>query len=311
MVGSKDLDPSNASFAKVFFNNQFCEKPVWPAEGTDLTGKTAVITGGNQGLGIETAKQLLALRLSHLILAVRSLEKGQLAAAELQKLAKDDKVRIDVWHLDMSSYASIQGFAGRVNAELPQIEYVLLNAGIRNSSFQKVKSTSHEEVMQVNYLSTVLLLVLLVPILKGKHAKSKLSDPPRITITSAALSLLAQFPNRKADPFLPSFDDPSNFNGTEQYNSSKALAQMFLWKLVDYVKVEDVILNLADPAFVRGTNLAQEAKGQAKGLAALGMKIFDLTARTPEVGASCLVDALVSKGKESHGCFLMSWKIHP
>jgi NAD(P)-dependent dehydrogenase (short-subunit alcohol dehydrogenase family) len=307
MAGSKDLPASTASFAKVFFSNQFLEKPVWPADGTDLTGKTAIITGGNQGLGYETAKQLLALRISHLILAVRSIEKGELAATELRKTAKNAKVKINVWHLDMSSYASIQEFAKRVDTELVQVDYVLLNAGVRNLSFRTVEGTLHEETIQVNYLSTMLLLTLLLPILKRKRQISKAPEPPRITITSAALAYTAQFNNRHADRFLSSYDDAGHFNSMEYYSASKAMGQMFLWKLVDYVKAEDVIVNLADPAFVRGTSLGRDVKGAAR----LGMKVFESAGRTPEVGASCLVDAMVTKGKESHGCFLMSWKIHP
>lgn len=86
------------------------------------------------------------------------------------------------------------------------------------------------------------------------------------------------------------------------------MAHMFLWKLVDYVSANDVIVNLADPAWCKGTGLARDAKGGMK----VGVKIFGaLTGRTVKVGASCFVDAVVNKGKESHGCFLMSWRIHP
>ena len=43
----------------------------------------------------------------------------------------------------------------------------------------------------------------------------------------------------------------------------------------------------------------------------VGLCVEQGGARSPKVGASCYVDAVVSKGKESHGCFLMSWKVHP
>ena len=307
MVGSKDLQPSTVGFGKVFFNNQFREKPIWPPKGTDLWGETAIITGSNQGLGYEAAKQLLGLNISTLILAVRSIDKGKAAAQQLRESTVNKRAKIEVWELDMSSYPSIQAFVRRVDAELPKIEYVLLNAGVMGLKFRTVGSTKHEEILQINYLSTMLLLVLLLPVLKHKHAAGDEKEPPHITITSAALSLIARIPNRDAKPFLPSFDDPKQFNAQEHYNSSKAMAHMFLWKLVEYVNADDVVVNLADPAWVRGTSLTRDVSGPAK----LGMKLFEMTGRTPEVGASCLVDGLVSKGKESHGCFLMSWKIHP
>ena len=83
---------------------------------------------------------------------------------------------------------------------------------------------------------------------------------------------------------------------------------MFLWKLFDYVSADEVIINLADPGAVKGTELARDAKGGMK----VAAKLFGaLAGRTMKVGASCLVDAVVNKGKESHGCFLMSWQIHP
>ncbi|MCJ1239315.1 hypothetical protein MMC14_007309 [Varicellaria rhodocarpa] len=304
MVGSKDLQPSATPFfPSVFFNNQFRAKPQWPSPGTSLSGKTAIITGGNTGLGYETAVQLLGLRLSNLILAVRSLEKGDAAAAKLRQLYP--KASIEAWQLDMSLYDSIQAFAGRVESQLSRIDIIILNAGVIKLNFATVKSTGHEECLQVNYLSTMLLAILFLPILKAKGPLG--GQPAHLTIVNAALTLAAKFPNRNANPLLPSFDDPKTFDSGEHYNSSKLLAHMFLWKLIDYVSPEDVIVNLADPAWVRGTELARDAKGMMK----IGLMLFGNLGRTPKVGASCFVDAVVNKGKESHGCFLMSWQIHP
>lgn len=305
MVGSKDLQPSTTPFfPNVFFHNQFCAKPQWPAPNTSLSGKTAIITGGNTGLGYEAGLQLLGLRLSRLILAVRSLEKGEAAAAKLRQL--NPKASVEVWQLDMSSYESIQAFARQVENQLSRIDIVILNAGLIKLNFTTVKSTGHQETVQVNYLSTMLLAVLLLPILKAKGPPG--GQPAHLTIVSAALTLAAKFPNRESNPLLPSFDDPKTFDSSEHYNSSKLLAHMFLSELVDYVSADDVIVNLADPAWCKGTEFVRDATGVVK----VGAKLFAaLTGRTQQVGASCYVDAVVNKGKESHGCFLMSWQIHP
>lgn len=304
MVGSKDLQPSHISFGKVFYNNQFREHPVGPSPGTNLSGKTAIITGGNTGLGYEAALQLLDLKLSKLILAVRSLERGEAAAAKLRKLHPN--AIVEVWQLDMCSYPSVLAFASRVDSQLSRIDIALLNAGGMRLEFTLNKSTGHEWTMQVNYLSTMLLALLLLPILKAKGKTD--GSPARLTIVSAALTLAAKFPNKNAIPLLTSFDDPKNFDQQETYNSSKLLAHMFLWKLVDYVSADDVIVNLADPAWCKGTELTRDIKGARMKLA---FKAFGMLGRTPEVGASCFVDAIVNHGKESQGCFLMSWKIHP
>ncbi|KAK0720988.1 hypothetical protein B0H67DRAFT_600314 [Lasiosphaeris hirsuta] len=305
MVGSKDLEPSHAPFfPNVFLHNQFRAKPQWPAPGTSLAGKIAIITGGNSGLGYEAGLQLLDLSLSRLILAVRSIERGEAAAAKLRRLYPHST--IDVWELEMSSYASIQAFTKRVDEQLPRLDMAILNAGVMRFHFQRVTSTGHEEIIQVNYLSTMLLALLLLPILKAKRAGP---SPARLTIISAALTLNAKFPERAATPLLASFDDPRTFDRQERYQTSKLLAHMFMWNLVDYVSADDVIVNLADPAWVKGTELVRDGTGPVVRAA---FKVFGATTgRTPRLGASCYVDAVINKGKEAHGCFLMSWSIHP
>lgn len=49
----------------------------------------------------------------------------------------------------------------------------------------------------------------------------------------------------------------------------------------------------------------------ATGAMKVGMKLFGTLGRTPKVGASCFIDAIVNHGKKSHGTFIMSWQIHP
>lgn len=303
MVGSKDLEPSNAPFYKIFINNQFCAKPQRPPLDTDLSPRTAIVSGGNTGLGYQTAIQLLDLKLSHLILAVRSPERGEAAAAKLRQ--KYPSAQIEVWKLDLSFYDSIQAFARRVET-LSRIDIVILNAGVVRLNYTLVESTGHEENLQINYLSTVLLATLLLPTLKSKGPPD--GTPARLTIVNAAVALAAEFPNRVSKPLLPSFKDPKIFNGEQNYTSSKLLVQMYLWKLVDYVSVDDVVVNLADPAWCKGTDLERDATGAMK----VGIKVMSaIAARTKEIGASCFVDAAISKGKDSHGCFIMSWEIHP
>ncbi len=305
MVGSKDLEPSQDSFGKIFFQNQFQAKPQWPAPGTTLSGKTAVVTGANTGLGYEACLQLLGLELSRLVLAVRSLDKGEAAANKMRALFP--KASIEVWQLDMCSYESVQAFARRIESELPRLDIALLNAGMIKFTFNTVKSTGHEETLQVNYLSTILLAILLLPAMKAKRPRD--GPPARLTIVSAALTLAAKFPERDRVPVLAAFDDAKLFTNDETYNSTKLLAHMFLWNLADCVSADDVIVNLADPAWCKGTQLAREVTGVGM---RLGVKLFGATTgRSPKVGASCFVDAIVNKGAESHGCFLMSWKIHP
>ncbi|MCJ1376919.1 hypothetical protein MMC17_000009 [Xylographa soralifera] len=306
MVGSKDLAPSDTPFfPNTFFSNQFMAKTQWPPGNTDLSGKTAIVTGSNIGMGYEAATQLLGLGLSRLIVAVRSLDKGETAAATMRK--RYPTAQIEVLQLDLCSYESVQAFAKQVDTELKRIDIVILNAGRARMTYNKCDSTGHEESFQVNYLSTILLTVLLLPILK---AKGPPGQPAHLTISSAALTLDTKFVQKDKDPLIPALDDPANFDRGDTYRVTKLLCQMFLWNLVDHVSANDVVINLADPGFVRGTNFARDL-ADAMVVKAIFTFFGLIAGRTPKVGASCYIDAVVNKGKESHGCFLMSWKVHP
>jgi len=257
MTGSKDMPAdTRAYFPRQLFEAQFCATPQYPPKGTDLRNHVAIITGSNTGLGYESARQLLALQLSHLVIAVRSISKGEAAATRLRQ--QYPKATIEVRPLDMSDYSSIQAFVRNIQ-DLPRIDYVILNSGLIGQTFQANSSTGHEETFQVNYLSTVLLAMLLLPELKARNRGAG-SKPPIMTLVNSGLSTAARFKHSKASPLVPSFDDPKNFD-MDRYNVTKLLAHMWLWKLAEYVSAEDVIVSLVDPSYVKGTELHRDAGG--------------------------------------------------
>ena len=229
----------------MFRQNQFKTTISIPPQSSRLQDKTAIITGANSGLGFECAKQMLGAGLSHLILAVRSSTKGEAAANQLRSLTKT--ASIDVWALDMEDYESIQSFAHRCET-LQQIDYVVLNAGVSGTTFTTAK-TGHETMIQVNYLSTVLLAVLLLPILKAKGQS-------HLTVVSSATTRQQTFPNRDVRPLLSSFDDTSitPFD-TNRYGMSKLLGQMAFERIAEYVDPKDVIITLVEPGWVKQTGL--------------------------------------------------------
>ena len=305
MVASKDLPTFPKNFAKVFWNNQFKVKIPLPSEREfgSLVGKVAIVTGANQGF--EAARQLLTLGLSHLVVAVRSLDKGKAAATKLA--TANPSAKIDVWGLDMESYESIQVFVRKCNTELPRIEYAVLNAGGAPTNFNKVPSTGHETAIQVNHLSTILLTILLLPVLK---AKSTRQDPARLTVINSVTAHLCKFPNHAQRPLLTSFDDPKNppWDPQERYGVSKLLPQLFLIKLTECVKSDDVIINMVDPGLTKGTSLGRDASGL---VLLLSKAFFGIAGRTVDRGAATYIDALLGHGKEAHGCFLMNTEIAP
>jgi NAD(P)-dependent dehydrogenase (short-subunit alcohol dehydrogenase family) len=297
-------DRAPTSFLLTVFKSQLLPRPSGPPADTGLTGQVAIITGANSGIGYQASRHFLSLGLAHLILAVRSQERGESAATKLRTDYPDAK--IEVWLLEMDSYPSIQAFCRRADAELARLDITILNAGIMPLEFTK-SETGHEEMLQVNYLSTFLLAILMLPICKSK---APLGAPGRLTIVSSGTALFAKLSNRDERPFLASFDDPITypFNPQDRYFSSKALGHLFFVRMLEYLNADDVIVNLVEPGMIKGTNLHRDAKGAIEWVLAAWK---GLLGRTLDDGAWTYVDAAVVKGKESHGCFIMDCAIHP
>jgi NAD(P)-dependent dehydrogenase (short-subunit alcohol dehydrogenase family) len=93
----------------------------------DQTGRTAVITGANTGLGYETAAALAACG-ARVVLAVRNLDKGK-AAADLI-LRRTPGADVSLQELDLTSLASVEEAAGQLRADLERIDLLINNAGV-------------------------------------------------------------------------------------------------------------------------------------------------------------------------------------
>ncbi|HMK12642.1 MAG TPA: SDR family NAD(P)-dependent oxidoreductase, partial [Acidimicrobiales bacterium] len=74
----------------------------------DQTGKLAVVTGANSGIGLETARRLAGAG-AEVVLAVRNPEKGKAAIEDIRSTVPDAAVRVGV--LDLASLASVESFA--------------------------------------------------------------------------------------------------------------------------------------------------------------------------------------------------------
>jgi NAD(P)-dependent dehydrogenase (short-subunit alcohol dehydrogenase family) len=93
----------------------------------DQTGRTAVITGANTGLGYETATALAA-KGAHVVLAVRNLEKGKAAADLITTRTPGASVALQ--ELDLSSLESIRGAADQLRSDYDEIDLLINNAGV-------------------------------------------------------------------------------------------------------------------------------------------------------------------------------------
>ncbi|KAF5020644.1 hypothetical protein F66182_7321 [Fusarium sp. NRRL 66182] len=296
-MAPKSLDLKPDSYR--FIQSQFA-KPVPIPKETSLAGGTVIITGANIGIGYGAAEMMLSLHLTRLIIAVRTRSKGESAAAQLR--TEFPSAQIDVWEVDMASFESVRAFANKCET-LDRIDLVLLNAGIQLPKFE-LSPDGHETSYQVNYLSTVLLATLLLPTLKHK---APAGQPGRLTITNSGTALIVdRFRSAAHEKVLPFFDDPATYSVMNAYSSQKALAHFWVLKLAERVKADDVVVNLVDPGLVKNTGLQRNGNIFLRSIGGVFKSLFG---RTVEQGASTLVHAGVVLGKESHGSYIMDWRI--
>jgi NAD(P)-dependent dehydrogenase (short-subunit alcohol dehydrogenase family) len=301
-MASITLQPGRSELMRLINMARSANRTVNPAP--SLAGKTAIITGATSGFGLAAAHLFATLGISNLILGVRSVERGEVAASSIRKA--NPGIEVGVWELDMLNYRSVQSFAIRCKS-LARVDMAILNAGIYSVEFARATATGHEEVLQVNYLSTALLAILLLPTLREKHPQD---SPGRLTIVGSSLGLTAKFPERNAVPLLPALD--AEWAGmaaaSERYAMSKTLIFMLVLKLSQLVSEDHVILNVVEPGFSQSTNFGSGVSGPLK----LVLRVLHiLIGRTPEQAAWTYVDATATRGKETHGCFLNNWEIYP
>jgi NAD(P)-dependent dehydrogenase (short-subunit alcohol dehydrogenase family) len=93
----------------------------------DLSGRTLLVTGGNSGLGFETARAL-ARRGARVVIACRSLEKANQAIARLR--AENPRADVEAMALDLASLASVRAFARAFDGRENALHGLVNNAGV-------------------------------------------------------------------------------------------------------------------------------------------------------------------------------------
>lgn len=137
--------------------------------GLDLTGRTALITGGSSGLGQETARALAAHG-AHVIVTARDVPKGEAVAAAIRQSTGNPRVEVEV--LELGSLANIRAFAARFLAKHDRLHLLVNNAGVMACPFGKT-ADGFELQLGTNHLGHFLLTVLLAPALR-KAAPSRI-----------------------------------------------------------------------------------------------------------------------------------------
>lgn len=227
--------------------------------------RTAVITGGNSGLGHSCAKALLTAQGDapwHLVLACRDTAKAESVAESLRKEAGAAKV--SVMPLDLASLASVRSFAGALKEKLSTGEMPALKALVCNAAVQGAKKFTpdgFESTFGVNHLGHFLLVELL---------KGSLSPGSRVTVVASGVHDPTQTGTWSVP--APAWNDPDALARGElgpaskgddegkdrmrRYGTSKLANVYFTYALARRLP-EGVTANAFDPGLMPGTGLTR------------------------------------------------------
>ncbi|XP_011550230.3 retinol dehydrogenase 11-like [Plutella xylostella] len=197
-----------------------------------LDGKTALVTGGTAGMGLEIAKDF-AKRGARVIVVCPFEKEGVNGRKEIVAASGNENVVYQ--HLDLASLKSVRNFAQHILATEERLDILVNNAGVG------IPATNDTEdglnfIMQVNYFGHFLLTILLLPLLK----KSKAG---RIVNTASILHNLGF--NLRVDHL-----NSNHWSKIWIYGKSKFCTIPFSRELTRRIKDSSVVVNSVDPGAV-------------------------------------------------------------
>lgn len=205
--------------------------------------KVAFITGGNKGIGFETARQLGQQGVT-VVIGSRDLAKGKEAVDKLKK----DGVHAEAVKFDITNEADYQAVYNYFDKKFGRLDILINNAGISREAFggNRTSTTSPEvlhETFDTNFFGVIQLTQTLLPLIRKSPAG-------RIVNLSSILGSLTLH----ADP-----KSPIAASKSFAYNASKAALNAFTIHLADELKETKIKVNSAHPGWVKtdmGTNAA-------------------------------------------------------
>ena len=204
--------------------------PWHPADMPDLTGKTALVTGANSGIGYHAVLGL-AEHGAHVLLAARNPERGEKALASVRE--RLPAATVELVQLDLADLADVRETAKAVLAEHEHIDLLINNAGEKMVPRRRVTKDGFEAQFGTNHLGHFALTGLLLPALRpGSRI---------VNITSLA---------HKFYPFA--IDDPQQerrYSAGRAYGNSKLANMIFTLELDRRLAGKDIVAAAAHPGF--------------------------------------------------------------
>lgn len=205
--------------------------------------RVAFITGGNKGIGLETARQLGKLGIS-VVIGARDLEKGVAAANNL----KGEGIQADAIRFDVTQPADYRAAYDYFDQRFGRLDILVNNAGIAKENFlggNQTSTTSAEtlrEVFDTNFFAAVAVTQALLPLIRKARAG-------RIVNLSSILGSTTLH----ATPGSPIYDAKA-FG----YDASKAALNSFTVHLAHELKSTKIKVNSAHPGWVK-TDMGTDA----------------------------------------------------
>ena len=188
------------------------------------TGRIAVVTGANSGLGKSIARELARAGAS-VTIAVRNTDKGEQAAADIRRdVASAD---LTVQRLDLAELASVRSFSEAFAAEHDHLDVLVNNAGIMAPP-RRLTADGFESQIGTNHLGHFALTGLLLPTLLAAPA-------PRVVTMSSEAHWIGKM----------RFDDlqfERGYNNWRAYGQSKLANLMFCFELARRATEADTAL---------------------------------------------------------------------
>jgi NAD(P)-dependent dehydrogenase (short-subunit alcohol dehydrogenase family) len=207
----------------------------------DLTGKTALVTGCNSGIGLETMR-VLALRGAHVFGTGRTLEKAREACASVEG-------RTTPLALELSDFDSCVVCAQAVAAQSKSLDILIPNAGIGTfSEFELINGI--EKIFVVNYLGHAVLTMNLLPLVQN-------ADLGRIVHVGSRMGYRST-PEGGID--FGNLRGEGEYNANLAYGRSKLANALFSLKLSTMLDPAVTTSNVIHPGFVK-TDIGRNATG--------------------------------------------------
>jgi NAD(P)-dependent dehydrogenase (short-subunit alcohol dehydrogenase family) len=205
----------------------------------DQTGKLAVITGANSGTGKEAAKRLAGAG-ARVVMAVRSMEKGEQAKAEI--LAEHPTAQLEVRRIDLADLASVERFARQMLDDGVPVDLLINNAGVMAPPSRMTTADGFELQLGSNFLGPFALTLRLLPLLLRAEA-------PRVVTMSSGMANMGRirFDNLQWE---------RGYGPVRSYAQSKLADSLMAHRLAQIVTERGwhLMSNAAHPGFTQ-TNL--------------------------------------------------------